>query len=98
MNPAYSPKCVEEQYSELRLYRVLGRWDEKADPQVRSTLLGLQMFDGLSLRYGYAVLNLNFSEAITDGLNPLTMSQMPRVASQAISGSLTMNAHTEVCS
>jgi hypothetical protein len=56
------------------------------------------MFDGLSLRYGYAVLNLNFSEAITDGLNPLTMSQMPRVASQAISGSLTMNAHTEVCS
>jgi hypothetical protein len=52
----------------------------------------------LSLFYGYADLSLNFSEAITDGLNPLTMSQTPRNNSQTISGSVVMSDYTEVCS
>lgn len=38
------------------------------------------------------------SRRIGDGLNPLTMSQMPSDASQAISGSVAMNDGTEVCS
>jgi hypothetical protein len=38
---------VELEFCELRLYGVLGRWDEKADPPYAVPLEGLQTYDGL---------------------------------------------------
>ena len=43
-------------------------------------------------------LSLNFSQAITDGLNPLTVSQMPSDNSQKNSGMVAMACHTEPAS
>src|SRR5215203_2415517 len=52
----------------------------------------------LSLCSGYAGLGLNFSEAITDGLNPLTVSQMPSDNSQRNSGRAAMVCNGPPCS